>query len=510
MPGRPAKNRPRFLGPCLFASGMLLTSHASASPPFELMGGVGGTGGLQARTVPGGAASAYFNPALLVDTPAGLTFGFVVVSQQIGISLDPRPPGFAVPDGTANAEHADGSRWGNYPIATNLLQNGRTADASHDALPARPRQGDGSGHGVLSYEVIGLVGKLFHDRLTLGLYGMIPNGDFTNLNAFYNDEREQYFSNSLHPELYSDRLSALSIAFGAGFKVTDALSVGLAATLSLKANVGAPTYVVDAGRLQDILIDSNASVNMSIAPHLGVSYEPTPRLRLTGTVHSPEKVELGANFTFLLANGIQQSSGVTWVHDYMPWRIGAGASYDLWKEDDQALTVAATAVYGKWSDYVDRHGETPVPAYGWYDTISPAAGLRFQRGPVGTFLDAQFQPTPVPLQTGRTNYVDNDRASLAIGVEYQFSFAGTPMRFGAQTQAHWLIPRHQTKLPTPTTSDGQNHTPALVADEVPDDAELSGEPLAGHDGLQTNNPGFPGFGSQGWILGGGLYFAVTP
>src|SRR5262249_52761473 len=154
-----------------------------------------------------------------------------------------------------------------------------------------------SGHGVLSYEVIGLVGKLFHDRLTLGMYGMIPNGNFTNLDAFYDDEREQYFSNSLHPELYSDRLSALSIAFGAGFKATDDLSIGVAATLSLKAAVGAPTYVVDAGRLQDILIDSNASVNMSVAPHLGISYEPSPRFRLTGTVHSPEKVELGANFT---------------------------------------------------------------------------------------------------------------------------------------------------------------------------------------------------------------------
>ena len=28
--------------------------------------------------------------------------------------------------------------------------------------------------------------------------------------------------------------------------------------------------------------------------------------------------------------------------------------------------------------------------------------------------------------------------------------------------------------------------------------------LAGAQGLQTNNPGWPGFGSQGWLLGGGV------
>ena len=110
----------------------------------------------------------------------------------------------------------------------------------------------------------------------------------------------------------------MSIAFGAGYKLTDDLSIGLAATLSLKAGVGAPTYVVDAGRLQDILIDSNASVNVSMSPHLGVSYAPLPRLHLTGTVHSPEQVELGANFTFLLANGLSVQIDISHIAISVP------------------------------------------------------------------------------------------------------------------------------------------------------------------------------------------------
>src|SRR4029077_1961995 len=127
----------------------------------------------------------------------------------------------------------------------------------HSAFIARPRQAAGSGHDTLTYEVFGLNVKLFDDYLALGVYGAIPNGQFTKMRAFFNDEREQYFSNSLHPELYSDRMRALSLALGLGVKLTQRLSLGIGATLSLKANVVAPTYVVDAGKLDQILIDMN-------------------------------------------------------------------------------------------------------------------------------------------------------------------------------------------------------------------------------------------------------------
>jgi hypothetical protein len=72
------------------------------------------------------------------------------------------------------------------------------------------------------------------------------------------------------------------------------------------------------------------------------------------------------------------------------------------------------------------------------------------------------------------------------------------------------MPRHQTKLATPGEPDGLDHYPYLVADEVPDDSQVAGEPIAGAAGLQTNNPGWPGFGSAGFVLGGGVYVSVTP
>ncbi len=484
---------------------------AGASPLIDLTGGTDGIGGLQAGTVGAAASSAYFNPALLVQAPFGFTAGFEALTEQVGISLDGRlGPQFAVPDGLANATHADGSALASVPIGTSLLQNGRTAKGINPALAARPRQGAGTGHQTFTYETIGFVAKLFEGRLAFGFYGMIPNGDFTSLAAFYPDEREQYFSNSLHPELYGDRLTSLSFAFGAGYKVTDNFSVGLGGSLSLRAGVGAPTFVANAGALQNLLIDTDAKVNVSVAHNLGLAYDPSSRWHLTGTVHAPEKVELGVDFTFLLATGLQQGSSFTLLYDYLPWQFGAGAAYDAIKTDDDTVTLAATAVYGKWSDYLDRHGEAPVPAYGWYDTLTPTGGVRYVHHDARAFLDVQYRPTPVPLQTGRSNYVDNDRLGAGAGFDYAFKWLHTAMRVGVQAQAYWLIPRHQSKLPTPSEPDGLDHYPALVVDEVPDDAQVAGEPLGGTQGLQTNNPGWPGFGSQGAIVGGGVYLPVMP
>jgi long-chain fatty acid transport protein len=110
-------------------------------------------------------------------------------------------------------------------------------------------------------------------------------------------------------------------------------------------------------------------------------------------------------------------------------------------------------------------------------------------------------PTAVPLQTGRTNYVDNDRIGAAAGVDYAFRLWGVPFRAGARAQLHVLRSRYQAKL-EPTN-------PQRVRDEFPDDAvDTRGNPIADAAGLQTNNPGWPGFSSSGFLVGGGLSLAL--
>jgi long-chain fatty acid transport protein len=495
----------------LLLAWLWLPRTSQASPLQELVGDTTSPAAMLARTLPGGSAAAYFNPALLVETPSsGVFIGFYALRQSIGVTVDGRPGAqYDIPLGIENLAHAGGKRFDNYPIATSLLELGRMKSPRESEFLARPRQAAGSGHDTTTYEAAGILVKLFDDRLAVGFHAMIPNGQFTRMRAIFNDEREQYFSNSLHPELYSDRMTALTMALGLGVAVTKQLSIGVGATFALKTAVNAGAYVADTGNLGNIQLDIDAPVNIGVAPHFGVSYQASKRFRLTATAHSPQKVELASKFKFLLANGIEQSSGLTFVLDYNPWRFGAGAAYDVVQDSTQTLTLAASAVLGMWSSYIDRHGDSPTPGYAWADTISPTGGVRYKSHAFTGSLDVLYMPTPVPPQTGRTNYVDNDRIAAALGGAYQFTLFHTDLTIGAQLALHRLIPQHQTKLPTPTTADGTQLAPERVKDELPDDAQKSGNPVPGAEGLQTNNPGWPGYASSGWIMGGTVYLSVA-
>jgi long-chain fatty acid transport protein len=487
-----------------------VASVAQASPLLEAVGSLGGAGGQQGRHVAGGAASAYFNPALLMDAPTGLTFGVVGVASRIAVGVDARQgTRFDVPPNLENGAHADFSRWAGYPIGTKILENGRAESASESATSARPRQAAGSGDQTNSYEAVGLVAKLLRERLAFGFYGLIPNRNFTQLSSFYVDEREQYSSNSLHPELYGDRLNSLAIACALAYRITDGFSLGVGTTVSFLANAATPAYVADAAQLQNLVINMDAKVHVGLSPHGGFAWSPTSRLHLTGTLHSPQKLEVGAAIKFLLASGLEQESSLKFVYDWMPWQVGLGASYDVIQREAVTLTFATSGVYGRWSQYIDRHGERPVPVFGWRDTITAAAGMRARIRDLGLAFDLQYKPTPVPLQYGRSNYVDNDRVGANLGGDYAFSLMDTKMSVGVQLQAFHLLKRSTRKLTPPTFADGVNRTPALVTDEVPDDGQVGGEPIAGAAGLQTNNPGWPGFSSQGWIATFGLYLTVT-
>ena len=478
--------------------GVAAGAPASASPLFELWGAQG-NGGHNARVLPAGAASTYFNPALLTEAEVDFDLGVAVVADQIGVRLRGRPSASAdLSVQSVDAERPGGGRYERYGLPTEWLQNGKPATPPDPSLAPRPRQGQGSGHQVRAYQLVGMVRKLLDDRLAVGLIAMIPYSEFTGAAAFYSDEREQYFSNSLHPELYADRLTATSLAFGVGGRLGERLSVGASFTLALRTVAGTPTFLGDVGRFQDIMVDSDVGVKTAVAPHFGAALALTPATRLAATVHTPQKTEIGTDFSFLLPSGLEQRAQIRFTHAYLPWTVGLGVSHTLGGRATEGVTLAATALYARWSDYVDRHDERPVAAYAWRNTISGVAGLRYRRGDGGLALDVVYQPSPVPDQTGRTNYVDNDRLGAALSGTLAASAGRLRLLLSLSAQLHRLLPRETVKLPAGPAAE------ARVLDEVPDDAVLAGDPLPGRDGLQTNNPGWPGFSSAGYVLGGGM------
>lgn len=487
------------------------TARADGSPLLETLGGFGDAGGRQARVFADGPSAAYFNPALLVAAPAGLTLGAAALGLRLGVALHARGDGrYDVPAGLENATHADGSRFDHYPLATETLQLGREASPSQSATSPRPRQAAGSGAQTQSYTAFGVAAHALEGRLAIGVHGLIPNGNFTELRSFYVDEREQFTTNSLHPELYGDRLSAPSFALGLAWRADERLWLGIGTGVSLRANALAPAYVADAGQLASLVLNVNAKVRAALAPQAGLMWRPHDRWRITGTLHAPRALDVRADVRYLLSTGVEQASRLRLLHDWMPWQAGAGVAWHVLQRDAAVLTLATSAVYGRWSGYLDRHAERPARELGWQDTLTTALGARLTAGAWSLGVDVEYQPTPVPPQRGRSNYVDNDRIGASHTLGYAIAVGGSQLELGAQLQGFWLVPRTARKLMPPTFPDGVNRSPALVTDELPDDAQLGLNPAPGAVGLQTNNPGWPGFSSHGWLASAGLYIRVTP
>jgi hypothetical protein len=390
------------------------------------------------------------------------------------------------------------------PIADPTVPTAWLQDGTDD-LRARPRQGAGSGHNTRAYQTVGLLTRVLHGRLSLGLYAMIPLGEFTTAKAFYNDEREQFFSNSLHPELYSDRLTATSLAFGGGLRVHRTLALGATFTLSLSNGAAVPVYVSNLNDLDTLLVDNDIGVKTAVAPHFGALWTPLPRLRAVATVHTPQAFDIDTGFDYVLATGIEQSAELHFTHSYVPLKIATGARWLLAGDGvHRALAVTGAAAWARWSHYKDRHGERPTADYRWSNTLSAAAGVAYRREALAAHADLEYAPSPVPPQTGRSNYVDNDRIGLTLGGDWAFHRWGSRFRLGLAMMVHHLLDRHVTKFLPPDDSN-----PALVRDEIPDDSiDVLGAPVDARDGLQTNNPGFPGFGSLGWLFGAGLHVAI--
>jgi hypothetical protein len=483
-------------------AGASLTTRAEASPLFETMGPVGSDGAMSPSAAGASAASTYFNPALLIDAEDSALFGFAVLSEQIALTLDGRKGGAEVPLAVAGRDvlGGDGQPISNATVPTQWLDQGcdegtRKGQCSAPAFGARPRQSRGSSGNTRAYVALGLVRELIHDRLKLGLYGLVPVSRLTTASTFYNDEREALFSNSLHPELYGDRLTAISLSAAAGFKLLDTFSVGIGVSLGLTNAASSATYIRDSSNYDSLLINNQVGVTVAASPQIGVSYKPFSRLRFGGALHAPEAFVIDTTIGATLPSGAQSGATKSEVHDFMPWRASFGVEADVVNRARWGLGLAASAKYGFWSAYLDRHGASPS-TYGsdlaWKDTLTWAAGVRPKYGPARGWIDMQYAPSPVPDQIARSNYVDNDRVGMALGTDVTVEVGGARLRPGLSLVGYRLIRRHNTKVD------------ARMIDELPDSAIYAGsrEPVPGAAGLQTNNPGWPGFASEGWVYGG--------
>jgi hypothetical protein len=480
-----------------------LSADAHASPVMDAAGSIGDNGGAQGVVSGAGPASTYFNPALLAEADETVLVSLAMISEQLGITLDGRRGG----DVPLAVGGRDILAPGLVPIPNDVvptpwLRDGCPAGTEAGSCPppgysARPRQAAGSSGKTRSYLALGFVKHLIQDRFSVGAYGMLPLSSFTTAHGFYADEREALFSNSLHPELYGDRLTAISLSMAAAFKLRPDLSIGVGLSLALANAASSTTYVRDTTNYDTLLLDNSITTHVNVAPTAGVRWTPVRWLRVGGAVHSPESFTVDTTITAALPSGTESKTSRHEVYDWMPWRFSAGVEADVVRRGRYTMSLTGSLQYAAWSAYEDRHGQSPS-SYGndlaWKDTVRGAVGVRHAYGPARGFIDLAYVPSPVPDQVARSNYVDNDRVGFHAGADFDLDLGRTRVRPGLQLFGSRLVPRHVTK-------DDRR-----IKDELPDGSILGAthDPVPGASGLQTNNPGWPGFGSEGWLLGGAI------
>jgi len=501
---------------------------AIASPVSETVGAPGSVNPFSGRMFSGSAEATYFNPALLPSQKASVSSSLFFLSQNLSISLLGRPDGVDIPEDIYYAEAVGKNSELIYkPVPTEILYG------SGENQRDKPRGAFSPSDSHL-YASFGVVLHLIKKRLSLGIYSMMPVDTVQYQSSYFPDEREANFSNSLHFELYEDRMTSNNFSFALGGVVTDYLNIGVGANIYTKAIVNTNIYVKDATKNDtEIIPDSN--IEVSTVPYFGLHFMPgklvsqLKNLNITATLHpSVNNVVESVNdmkFWKLDQETAQKISltELNIAHGFKPLTIALGASIQQIHKGPLRTDIGINLTYKKWSDYLNRQNTNPhvLPIWNseidngegedkgnwemvgfesrkWLDTISVVAGASFEYYKNRFGFDIAYDPTPVPDQRGRTNYIDSNKIAFGGGYSRGWSFGTTRFETGINLQFHYLFEREVDKDPNVTDA---------VVDEFPDSRDLVTEDFINSSkGLQSNNPGYPGFSSQGVLLLGGVFF----
>jgi hypothetical protein len=174
-------------------------------------------------------------------------------------------------------------------------------------------------------------------------------------------------------------------------------------------------------------------------------------------------------------------------------------------------TAQTTVTWQQWSQYLDQHGIRPqdvavlptiganstsstnVNRFAFHNTIAVHGGVQLKVLPNAELvLGGAYRPSPVPAQTGRTNYADGDLIALTLGQRCDLKIFGVLMTLSTSMQLWHMLPRTTHK------------DPSGVSDDFPDSSRgvRDGRTMTEAVGLQTNNPGYPGYTTSGMLLAG--------
>jgi long-chain fatty acid transport protein len=474
-------------------TGLLASREARATSTMEIIGASTGGNQITARVLSHGSAATYFNPSLLPEATPKLEVGLFGLALQSSIRLKARPYGVDVPSTVYTSDSPI------HPLDTAHLPNLRSNTEEDNNI---------------MYATIGMVRPLAGSSLVFGFHAFLPVRGFLDERVFFVDEREQYFSNKLHFQLLGDRLSVSSITFALGSQLSEWISVGAGIDVAILTQTRVTVFIPDASDQGGALFAPDIHTDSKFKPYFAATLHPNPRSSVVATVHLPSANDTAGqndlrfwNYDYpkdpetgLPRTSVPQTYTISQGNE--PLRVALGASFcgRRWDDGRAPWEIGVQLLAERWSEYRDRQGDHPLDT--WSNSLSYAVGGGFLWRDRHVTADLGYIPSPVPDQTGQTNYVDNSRLVASAGIEGSVKFLGRDLEAGFTLFGSYFLPRDVTKDPNAAHP---------VIDEFPDTSvdPMTGQPSDGAAGLQTNNPGYPGWKSTGFMIGAGATFRIA-
>jgi long-chain fatty acid transport protein len=208
---------------------------------------------------------------------------------------------------------------------------------------------------------------------------------------------------------------------------------------------------------------------------LGVSYRHSFGLaldqsfRLDGNIGNP-------GLTPVVANGYFQARAQS-LDLFQPWQLTGGMALRV----TRALLVTADIMFARWSEFpvpaanvmlaldvgifnnrVNLPPSRTYPNPDFHDTVTPRVGAewrarQWRHVTLNLRGGYSYEPTPVPEQTGESNYADTDKHTFSLGagvdLEQLTSILLRPLSIDVHAAATYLPSRNNRKL-DPTSAVG--------------------------------------------------------
>ncbi len=444
---------------------LLLRPSVATANVYEVFGaGARAQGMAGAMTAAATDASAvWHNPAGLTLSKPSLSVGFGGAFDRTAILLAPRPAGYDPP-----------------AYSTRLS----------------PRS-DSRDQGPILGVSLGLNLRLLTDDLRFGALVYLPSEGLAHTQGYFANERQQYFDNRLRFERLEERLRAEVLAAALSYRAADWLSFGVGLMAQSSAKNRTRVYTPNAADPSQVDMTIELEQAFETALIAGVQVQPWRFLRFGLALRDELSFDVRGRSEVQIAGqeGVEPYPVVQPIalteHVSVPRiQLGTALLTDKW-------TVTLDGSYDLWSRFRDAQGNVAnfsdgyTVATGFEYTVRP--GTRVRGG-------AGWHPSPVPDQTGRTNFVDNDRVVVSVGSGNSFRLFDQDFEVDLGLQVHALLARSVTKQ-LPAKPALCTTTTTQLCDEL-EDANVD-TPLftaAETRGLQTGNPGFPGYSSGGYML----------